>query len=98
MATIDITVTALGDRFRVEGEFTPGSPAITRGHPDNRAPAEAAEWDECTVTLAYGQDDLTDLLDRVRVPNTGGQTALDYVRDLAELAWIEQQRMSQGAA
>lgn len=98
MATIDITVTALGDRFRVEGEFTPGSPAITRGSADNWEPAEPAQWDECTVRMADGQDDLTEVLERLIVPNTGGRSALAEIQDLAELEWLRQRDANRWAA
>lgn len=90
MTPIDVTVTTLGQTFRVEGEFEPSAPAIVNGPPDNWEPADPAEWDECAVTLAGGQDDLTELLERLIVPNTGGRSALAEIQDLAELEWLRQ--------
>ncbi len=87
MTPIDVTLTALGQTFRVEGEFEPSRPAITAGPPDNWEPADPAEWDEYTITLADGTDDLSELLERVNVPGRG-ITASDHIRDLAELQWL----------
>lgn len=89
MTPIDVTVTALGQRLRVAGEFEPSRPAITRGHPDNWEPADPAEWDDYCITIDGTDAELSDLLERVQAPGTGG-TALAHVLDLAELAWLRE--------
>ena len=90
MTPIDVTVTALGQRLRVVGEFEPSRPAIVNGPPDNWEPADPAEWDEHTITLADGKDDLSELLEGLRVPGRG-VTALDHILDMAELQWLRDQ-------
>lgn len=87
MTPIDVTVTALGQRLRVVGEFEPSRPAITAGPPDGWEPADPAEWGGHTVTLDGGTDDLSELLERVRVPGRV-ESALEHVRELAELQWL----------
>lgn len=89
MTPIDVTISALGQRFRVVGEFEPSRPAITSGGPDSWEPADPAEWDECTVTLDGSDTDLCDLLERVRVPGRV-ESALEHIRELAELAWLRE--------
>lgn len=87
MTPIDVTLTALGQTFRVEGEFEPSRPAITAGPPDNWEPADPAEWDEYTITLADGADDLGELLERLWVRDRA-MSALDHILDMAELQWL----------
>lgn len=97
MTPIDVTVTALGQRFRVVGEFEPSSPAITAGPPDAWEPADPAEWGEHTVTLDGGTDDLCELLERVR-PMGAPYSALDHILDLAEIVWLREQDEDRRAA
>jgi len=87
MIAIDVTFYALGQTWRVSGMFTPGRPAITAGPPDNWEPADPAEWDEYTITLVDGEDDLSELLERLWVRDRA-MTALDHILDMAELQWL----------
>lgn len=97
MTPIDVIFDALGHTFRVVGMFTPGRPAITSGPPDNWEPADPAEWDEHTITLAEGADDLSELLERLRVPGYVG-SALDHILDRAELQWLRDRDADRWAA
>jgi len=90
MTPIHVVVTALGQTFRVEGRFEPSSPAIVSGPPDNWEPADPAVWDEHTITLADGEDDLAELLERVWVRDRA-MSAADHIRDLAEHQWLRDQ-------
>lgn len=90
MTHIDVLIATLGQTWRVSGMFTPSRPAITGGPPDNWEPADPAEWDEHTITLADGKDDLSELLEGLRVPGRG-VTALDHILDMAELQWLRDQ-------
>lgn len=87
MTPINVTFDALGQTFRVEGHFSPSRPAIVSGPADNWEPPDPAEWYEYEITLDDGSDDLTELLERVRVPGQGC-SALDHVLDMAELQWL----------
>lgn len=97
MIPIDVVVTSLGQRLRVCGAFEPSEPAITSGPPDNWEPADPAEWDECTITLADGEDDLAELLERVWVPDRA-MTAADHIREMAELQWLRDRDADRWAA
>lgn len=97
MTPIDVTVTALGQRLRVVGEFEPSRPAITAGPPDAWEPADPAEWGEHTITLADGSDDLSELLERVNAP-ARAMSAADHLRELAELQWMRDQDDERRAA
>lgn len=90
MTPIDVTFEALGQRWNVRGMFEPSRPAITSGPPDNWEPADPAEWDEHTITLADGADDLSELLERVNAPGRA-MSAAEHIRELAELQWLRDQ-------
>lgn len=99
MTPIDVTITALGQTWRVRGMFEPSRPAITGGPPDDWEPADPAEWDEFQIELIGDGDspELSDLLERLRVPGRG-VTALDHVLELAELQWLRDRDAERWAA
>lgn len=97
---IDVTFEALGQSWRVVGAFSPAVPARTYGPPERCHDAEPAEWLDVRVSMVIGEyetPDLSELLDSLQAPGRIG-SALDHVRDMAELTWQRERDVAWEAA
>ncbi len=91
---IDVTFETIGQQWRVVGAFTPALPSR------RDSPAEPAQWDDVRVSMVVGgyeSPDLSELLDSLHPPGRIG-SALDHVRDMAELTWQRERDVAWEAA
>lgn len=90
MSAIDVIFEALGETWRVSGEFTPTRPGRTTGPIDNCYDADPAEWDDVSVVMIGSEGESPEmwgLMERLRAPGSAG-SALDHILEMAELTWL----------
>lgn len=96
MSYIDVTFQAINQTWRVVGEFSPHRAARTCGPPERCHDAEPAQWIDVRVSMVVGDyesPDLSEFLGDLRVPGRTC-TALDHVREMAELRWLRERDAS----